>query len=124
MRSMKSLILVGICIVALGVLLAAKPNDFGVANTQIVSFDQPIYVGSVLLPKGDYQVTHAMEGTDHIMVFSQLHTPKPVEARVKCTLVPLPDKAKATEKIYMHNAANERVLQELVFRGDSAKHVF
>ena len=124
MRSMKSLILVGICIVALGVLLAAKPNEFGVANTQIISFDQPIYVGSVLLPKGEYQVTHTMEGANHIMVFSQLHSPKRAEARVKCTLVPLPDKAKTTEKIYIHNAANEHVLQELVFRGDSAKHVF
>ena len=118
MRSLKSLTLGGICIVALGVLLAAKPNQFGVANTQIVSFDQPIYVGSVLLPKGDYQVTHTMEGANHIMVFSQLHSPKRAEARVKCTLVPLP------EKIYIHNAANEHVLQELVFRGDSAKHVF
>ena len=124
MRSMKSLILVSICIVALGVLIAAKPNEFGVANTQIVSFDQPIYVGNVLLPKGDYQVTHTMEGADHIMVFSQLHTPKPAEARAKCTLVALPAKAKTNEKIYMYNAAKQRVLQELVFRGDSAKHVF
>jgi hypothetical protein len=43
---------------------------------------------------------------------------------VKCTLVPLPQKAAADQTIYQLNASNERVLQELVFRGDSAKHVF
>jgi hypothetical protein len=28
------------------------------------------------------------------------------------------------QTIYLLNAANERVLQELIFRGDKAKHVF
>jgi len=39
-------------------------------------------------------------------------------------LVPLGEKAKTTEKKYVLNAANEQVMQEIVFRGDSAKHVF
>jgi hypothetical protein len=58
------------------------------------------------------------------MVFKQLKTKKPAEARVKCQLVPLPEKAGETQKIYVVSAANERVLQTLIFRGDSAKHVF
>jgi hypothetical protein len=36
------------------------------------------------------------------------------------SLVTLP----RTETIYAVNASNERVLQELTFRGDTAKHVF
>ena len=47
-----------------------------------------------------------------------------MEVRVKCTLVPLGVKAEKDQKIFFLNAANERVLQEMVFKGDSAKHVF
>jgi hypothetical protein len=77
-----------------------------------------------LLPQGNYEIRHVMEGTDHIMVFRQLGTKKPVEVRAKCTMVPLSAKATDDQKIYILNAANERVLHELVFKGDHAKHVF
>jgi hypothetical protein len=36
----------------------------------------------------------------------------------------LAEKAPDSQKIYQLNAANERVLQELIFKGDRAKHVF
>jgi hypothetical protein len=65
-----------------------------------------------------------MDGDNHIMVFKQLRTKNPAEAKVKCTLVPLASKADQTQKSYVINAANERVLQTLVFRGDKAQHVF
>ena len=59
------------------------------------------------------------------MVFKQLNAKQtPVEVRVKCSLVPLAAKADQTQQIFALNAANERVLHELVFRGDTAKHVF
>jgi hypothetical protein len=58
------------------------------------------------------------------MVFRQMGTKKPVEVRAKCTLIPLGAKADQDQRIYVLNAANERVLQELVFKGDHAKHVF
>jgi len=57
-------------------------------------------------------------------VFRQLGTKKPVEVRAKCTLVPLGAKAYRDEKGYVLNAANERVLHELIFKGDYSKHVF
>jgi hypothetical protein len=41
--------------------------------------------------------------------------------RVKCTLVPLKKKAGNTQAISELTASHERVLQELVFKGDSAK---
>jgi hypothetical protein len=43
---------------------------------------------------------------------------------VKCQLVPLQEKAKRTQLLYNENANNERILQEVVFSGDKAKHVF
>jgi hypothetical protein len=75
-----------------------------------------------LLPAGEYVVRHTMQGEEHIMVFERASSQE--EFKVKCTLVPLTQKADQDRKIYQLNATNEKVLQELVFRGDMAKHVF
>jgi hypothetical protein len=107
----------------LGALVAAE-NQMGIKDLYQVSFSQQVRVADTLLPKGNYEIRHVMEGSNHIMVFRQLGTKKPVEVRAKCTLVPLGAKATKDEKDYTLNAANELVLQELVFRGDRAKHVF
>ncbi len=77
-----------------------------------------------LLPAGDYKIQHVMEGSDHIMVFRQVGVKNPVEVRAKCTLVALSGPSDQTQKIFEVNAANERVLKALTFRGDHAKHVF
>jgi hypothetical protein len=108
----------------LGASVTAQQDKFGVADKYIMSFYDPFRVGDVLLPKGDYAIQHTMKGEEHIMVFRQLRTTKPIEVSVKCTLVPLPEKASRGQMAYILNAANERVLHELVFQGDSAKHVF
>ena len=113
-----------ICILMMCVLVAAEQNKFGVADTYQVSFGQNVRVADVVLPQGRYEIRHVMEGQEHIMVFRQLGAKKPVEVRAKCTLVALPDTAKNDQKIFVLNAANERVLRELVFKGDRAKHVF
>jgi len=111
--------------VALSVIgLQAKENKYGVADVRQVTLPDPMRVGTVLLPEGKYEVRHLMEGPDHIMVFKQLDKSKPAEARVKCNLVPLKEKATRDELIYMVNAAHEKVLQSLTFRGDSAQHIF
>ncbi len=123
MRQIVAGILVLMCVVMLGVIAAAE-NQMGIRDSYQVSFSQQIRLGNMLLPKGDYEIRHVMEGSDHIMVFRQLGTKKPVEVRAKCTLVPLGVKAGRDEKTYILNAANELVLQELVFKGDRAKHVF
>jgi len=105
-------------------LAAAGEKPMGIANTYHVSFTQAFRVADTLLPQGNYEIRHVMEGDNHIMVFHQLGVWKPVDVRAKCTLVPLTEKAKDTQKTYTQNAANEWVLQELIFKGDSAKHVF
>ncbi|MBZ5722980.1 MAG: hypothetical protein LAO03_21790 [Acidobacteriia bacterium] len=124
MRLLKIMALIAVCVLGTSLFLNAGPNQYGVADTRQITFENPMRIGDVLLPKGEYQVLHTMEGDNHIMVFKQLGKNKPVEARVKCQLVPLPAKAATTEKIYVMNASKERVLQALIFRGDTAKHVF
>jgi hypothetical protein len=123
MQSSKMLVLVAVSVLMLAVVATAGEN-LGIANSQRINFSGNVRIGDVLLPQGDYDVKHVMEGSNHIMVFRRVSAGKPVSARVKCTLVPLTEKSKTTEKKYEMNAANEQVLQEIVFRGDSAKHVF
>jgi len=123
MQSSKVLVLAIVCVMAFAVLASAENNKFGVADVRNVSFAGNVRVGDALLPQGDYEVRHVMEGENHVMVFHK-RAGKPVEARVKCSLVPLPKKASQTAKTFVVNAANEQVLSELVFQGDTAKHVF
>jgi hypothetical protein len=116
-------ILILMCVFMLGAVAVAE-NQLGIADSYRVSFVEKVRVADTLLPQGNYEIRHVMEGTDHIMVFRQLDTKKPLEVRAKCTLVPLSAKATADQKTYVMNAANELVLHELVFKGDRAKHVF
>ena len=116
--------MVVLCLLGLSVMLNAGQNKFGVADTRQISFTDPIRIGGTLVPKGSYTVLHTMQGEEHIMVFTQEKGRNPVEVKVKCTLVPLGAKADQTQAVWVLNAANERVLRELIFRGDTAKHVF
>lgn len=117
-------ILISIAVIMLAVLAVGEQNKLGIADTYRISFSEKIRVADTLLPRGNYEIRHEMEGSEHIMVFRQLGTKTPVEVRAKCTLVPLAEKAKEDQRFYVLNAANERVLHELVFKGDLAKHVF
>lgn len=123
MRASKWLVMAAVLIMVLAgtAMASAMP---GVADVQKISFDSAIRIGGTLVPAGNYEVRHVMEGENHIMVFHDVNRKKAPEVRIKCTLVPLASKAVETQKIYIVNAANEEVLQELVFRGDTAKHVF
>jgi uncharacterized protein YxeA len=123
MRNVLAAILILMCVVALGAVASAE-NQLGIADKYTVTFSEQIRVADTLLPKGNYEIRHEMQGSDHIMVFHQLGAKKAVDFRAKCQLVPLQAKAHASEQLYAVNAANERVLHELVFKGDRAKHVF
>jgi len=122
---MRSLRIVGmlLCVLALVSLAAAAGENLGIRDTYRITFVEPVHVGADVLPAGDYKIRHTMEGQEHIMVFQHVGG-KSAEVRVKCTLVPLAEKAPKDQTVYMLNAANERVLEELVFRGDKAKHLF
>ena len=125
MRVGKVIALVILCVFAASLVVQAGSNKFGVSDNRDIIFTGPTRVGDVLLPMGECKVIHTMEGENHIMVFKQVNTKAtPAQARAKCTLVPLTAKAGQTQQIYGRNDANERVLHELVFRGDTAKHLF
>ena len=124
MKTLKmTALFMGVALILTG-LLAAKTNKYGVSDVRRLTLTAPTRVGDVLLPKGQYEVRHVMEAENHIMLFKQLGTDKPVEARTKCNLVPLKEKADRDELAYGTNAAGERVLQRLQFKGDLAEHVF
>jgi hypothetical protein len=74
-----------------------------------------------LLPAGDYNVTHEMQGQTHIMIFKQKGGT--AEAKAKCTLTPLATKATRSEQRFTENAKNQRVLVQMTFSGDQATHV-
>lgn len=121
MRFLQSLILVCVCLLAFG--YKSKAENSGAREVNRVTFVAPIRVGGELLPAGDYVVRHTMEGVDHVMVFQSVNH-KHADVKAKCQLIDLGNKADQTRTVYELNAAKERVLQELVFGGDSVKHVF
>ena len=105
-------------------MLQAATNKYGVADVRKLTLTAATRVGDVVLPAGDYEVRHVMEAENHIMLFTQLGTNKPAQARVKCNLIPLKEKVDGNQVIYDSKGTNERVLRVLRFRGDQAEHVF
>jgi len=121
MRLFRFLAVVWVGLFAFG--LMAYGENIGTKDVSRVTFLAATRVGGELLPAGDYVVRHTMEGGNHVMVFQSVNH-KHADVKVKCQLVQLGKKADQTRMVYELNAANERVLQELVFGGDTAKHVF
>ena len=105
-------------VLAIAAVVLAKDNQLGVNRTKTVKFAQEALVGGQVLPAGTYRVTHVMEGADHIMVFKS----DTVETRVKCNMVPLPEKSHQTYYEFRTNEQGARVLQAMVFSGDNFRH--
>ena len=124
MHFIRNLSICVICLLAVTAFANATQNNFGVADSHNLQLTAPTWVGGVLLPQGNYTVQHTMDGQNHIMVFKQLKNKKPAEARANCQLVPLTKKAAQDELQFSENASKERVLHTVIFRGDSAQHVF
>ena len=123
MRKIFAVTLILLSVFALSAVSAAA-NQMGIRDVYQVSFSEKFQVADTVLPQGAYEIRHVMEGSNHIMIFRQLGTKNPVEVRAKCTMISLAAKAERNEKSYVLNAANQRILHELVFKGDLAKHVF
>ena len=121
MHSLRCTVLALVC--ALLVVPFAMAGNPGMHETGTVAFANPVRVGGTLLPAGEYMIRHSMEGQEHMMIFQALNH-KVQDVKVKCQLVQLGAKAHDTRTVYELNASNERVLHELVFAGDSVKHVF
>ncbi|MGA7907257.1 MAG: hypothetical protein WCA16_07600 [Candidatus Sulfotelmatobacter sp.] len=122
MRFLSVLGAVLVCLLTLSLVATAADKNFGIAEVRHITFNDPVRIANHLLPAGEYVVRHTMQGDEHIMVFKSVRTKN--ETSVKCTLVPLDRKAVQSQTVYRLNAANEKVVEEVIFRGDSAKHVF
>jgi hypothetical protein len=101
----------------------ASENKMGIHEVSRITFSEPVRVGSDVLPKGEYIVRHSMQGEEHIMAFERVGSHKEA-VRVKCTLVPLGAKADKDQVVYEVVSGKEKVLHEMIVRGDTAKHVF
>jgi hypothetical protein len=119
---MNLLKVVGLVLLLLSVPAMASVNAMGIHDVSHLRLDQPTRIGSVVLPAGDYTIRHSMEGQDHVMTFQ--NATRNTAFRVKCTLVPLGHKASQDQSSFELKSGSERILHELVFRGDTAKHVF
>ena len=119
---MRFLKMVGLFLLVISAIAIASDNKLGIQDVRRVTFSTSVRIGSDVLPAGRYVVRHTMDGQDHLMAFERVNS-KDV-FKVKCTLVPLPHKADLDQSVYETSASNERILRELVFRGDTAKHVF
>src|SRR5215472_9791111 len=120
-KRMWTVLIAFILVIGATTLLIAKDNSMGVANSRDITFSAPTVVAGTLLPTGEYKVLHEMQGSAHYMIFKQINGK--AEVKAKCNLVPLTENANTTEQRYTENAKNERVLLEMTFRGDTAKHV-
>ena len=105
------------------VALAAWASDTMVSwKTQDVELTAPVRAGSVMLPAGEYRVTHEMQGTAHILVMERIGKTKQI-FRVPCSMQPLTNVATQDEQHYRYEG-KEKVLVGLLFKGDKVFHSF
>ena len=123
-RKLLPFILLTLTFVILTGTVLAEENKYGIADKRQINFSDPVRVGDVLLPPGDYEVRHTMEGDTHVMVFKQLVSKHPAGTSVKCHLVPVDSPVIRTAAGFAVNAAGEYVLHRLAFKGDRAEHLF
>lgn len=104
-------------VLGLGTMIWAQQAGF--KGTRTVMLSEQAKVGTHVLAAGEYRVTHTMEGAEHIMVFKKGNQ----EYRVKCNMEPLQAKANSTQFFYNNDASGQRVLQAMIFQGDTVRHV-
>jgi hypothetical protein len=105
------------------VALAAWASDPMVSwKMKDVELTAPARAGSVLLPAGEYRITHEMQGTTHILVMERMGKGKQT-FRVPCAMQPLTTVATQDEQHYRYEG-KEKILVGLLFKGDNVFHAF
>jgi hypothetical protein len=103
--------------------LAAWASDAMVTwKSQEVKLSEPAHVGNVLLPAGEYKVSHEMQGEQHFVVMA-LNGKEKHTFRLACQMEPLAKPATQTEQHYRYEG-KEKILLGLVFKGDKFFHAF
>ena len=119
---MRFLKLLSIFVLAVCALAVASQNKLGIHEVSRITFTTPVRIGTDVLPAGQYVIRHTMQGEEHIMAFERVGSKDVV--RVKCTLVPLGYKVGNDQAVYETTSSNQKIVRELMFAGDTAKHVF
>lgn len=111
-----------VAIVALVALTAYAADPMVTWKSKRIAFTQDVKVGQQVLPAGEYKIRHEMDGTQHIMVFTQEVKGEP-QFRIACKLESLNEKARVTQQFFLTENGG-RVLQSVIFKGDTVRHVF
>lgn len=115
--------LVAVTVLAALTIAAMARQGSYVSNPKDVEFRTPVRVADMIIPAGEYTMTHVMQGEKHIMVFTS-KAKGHAAFRVGCNLVSLPEKATRSEQYYNEAPNGDRILVQLIFAGDQVKHVF
>ncbi len=108
-----------ILVVASGMLYAGVDRPVPHKEKTVVIYSDT-KVGDTVLPKGEYDVKHVLEGTENVLVFTSARK----EYRFKCQLRPTADKVDAVALQFHTNADGSRSLVSVTFPGDASAHVF
>ena len=112
-----AIVLAIVCVVG----LAAWADDAMVAwKSKDLKLEQTVRAGSVVLPAGEYKVSHEMQGEQHILVMA-FNGKEKQTFRLPCTMQRLTKPATQTEQHYRVEG-KEKVLVGLVFQGDKVFH--
>lgn len=114
-----ALLLLGIFLLA---SLAVADGPMVTWKSKDVKFDKNVKVGSVVLPAGQYKVSHVMEGSEHILVMAKQGKNQQT-FRITCKMTQLASKATQDEQHYIYEG-QQAVLTALIFRGDTVQHSF
>ncbi len=113
-----ALLLLGVFLLA---AVAVADGPMVTWKSKDLKLDKSARAGSVILPAGEYKVSHVMEGSEHVLVM-QLKG-KNQTFRVACKMQPLPSKATQDEQHYTYEG-QQAVLTGIVFKGDMYFHAF
>lgn len=117
------------------VAAAADQQVIKVGKKGEIMFDQETKVGDVTLKPGHYQLQHRVEGSDHLVHFTEfkgMHGGYPKgtgptgiahPGEVKCKLEPLQAKASQT-RVTLNTANGERRITRIEIAGENVAHVF
>ena len=105
------------------ILLFFVPSAMA-AERYRVTFAEPVWVGGVLLPAGDYDIRHFETDGRQAMEFTQRQGRSVARARATCIEVKLETALPHTLVGYRMNEQGQRVLTQLVFGGESVEHRF
>lgn len=121
-------------VLSVTVATAADQQVIKVGKKGEVKFSQDTQVGDLTLKAGNYQMQHRVEGSDHMIHFTELKggdnpyypsgpTDKAHLGEVKCRLEAMSAKAKET-RVTVSTEGGVRRITRIEIQGENVAHVF